>query len=191
MGKLGTYTDRTASAMITGPQLGFLTSLTRDKITLVAQMNGRPVDTDALDATIAALSGLTKSEASQAIGATKEDLTTLRQAARYSSATVEAPVSSAPVVELDTDGIYVIGEDYYRVQRSGAGRLYAKRLNTDTRKWEYAPGMVGRITPDTRLTADQAAALPFSWCIRCGADLTREQSISQRMGDICYGKSVG
>lgn len=189
MGRLGTYTDATVP-MITDPQLKFLTSLTRELFALTRTITGEeyPGQAEAIEH----LSTLTKRTASDRIGSLKNEiLPTMRQTAKYRAQTVERPDSAPAPVEIDTDGIYIVDGEYYRVQRSGAGRLYAKRLDTESRRWEYAPGAVKGITPDHRITAAEAAALPFSWCIRCGADLTADDSVARRMGPICYGKSVG
>lgn len=190
MARLGTFSDGNAP-MITDPQLRFLTSLTEELFDLSATITGEDV-TEARAEAIAHLSSLTKRTASDRISSLKgEILPTMRQTVRargYAAQTVEAPAKD---VELDTDGIYILDGQYYRVQRSGAGRLYAKVLDTASRRWEYARGAVARIRPEHRITAAQAAALPFSWCIRCGADLTATDSVARNMGPVCFRKSVG
>jgi hypothetical protein len=194
MGKLGTYTDRTA-ATITGPQLSFLTSLTSELWDLTARIAGDDVTADRARA-LALLPSMTKSAASDRIGSLKNEiLPPLRATARalsYTAQTVEPPASAPAPVALDTEKIYVVAGRYYRVKMGRAsGKPYALVLNTDTRRWDYAPGMAAKITPADVLTADHAARLPFSWCIRCAAELSDPTSIARRMGPICYRKSVG
>lgn len=188
MGALGTYTD---SPTITDRQRDYLVSLTTELFRLSATILGTDTDADR-DVALALIPGMSKNAASDRIGSLRNEiLPVMRQTARgasYASQTVEPP---ADTVELDTDGIYVLDGGYYRVRRSQAGRLYALVLDTSSRRWEYARGVVGRIRPEHRITAEHAATLPFSWCIRCAKELSREDSIARRMGLVCYGKSIG
>lgn len=191
MGSLGTF-NVTGHVPATDPQVRFLTSLTNELYDLSALITGDDVTAFRADA-LAALPGLSKSVASDRISSLKgEILPIMRQTVRarsYATQTVEPPVA---VVELDLDGIYVVDGEYFRVKRSRTSdNLYALRLDTETRRWEYAPGIVRSITPAHRITAEIAATLPFSWCIRCGAELTREESIGRNMGPVCYSKSIG
>lgn len=57
-------------------------------------------------------------------------------------------------------------------------------------RWEYARGVVRQLRPEHRLTREQAAELGklYGCCVRCGATLTREESIERGMGPVCAGK---
>lgn len=188
MGKLGTYTDTGRPvAMITERQLPFLTSLTEELYRLSETITGQDLSAER-DAAIANLAGMSKSAASDRISSLKgEILPTMRQTARYRAQTVEAPVSDRAPVELDTDGIYILDGTYVRIKRSGAGRLYALTLNVDTRKWEYAPGMVRNVKPADKMTAEQAKDFgdTYAWCVRCSADLTNPESVARGFGPVC------
>jgi hypothetical protein len=147
------------------------------------------------DAALARLDSLTTRTASKEIDTLKDNLDGIRSTLRTMtySAPVEPPVS-AKVEELIDEALYVIdGYTIVRIRRSGAGRQYAMTLNTDTRRWEYAKGLIGQIRPAMRMTPEQAKAFgdTYSWCSRCGRDLTREDSVTRGMGPVCYGKSVG
>jgi hypothetical protein len=102
------------------------------------------------------------------------------------------------------DGFYVLGDDVYKVVHAvhGSGNQYAKIL-VKTPGWtpgcgekpgrfEYAPGAVTRIARDGhKMTREDGARLGklYEMCIRCGATLTREDSIERFMGRVCYGKT--
>ncbi len=182
MGRLGTFTP-TAAAPITGPQLNYLTSLTNELFDLTARITGGDVS-DQRTAALAVLTALDKRAASKRISDLKDStLPTLRATVRasYSAQTVERPESE----QLDTDAIYFTDCQYVRLFESRTGNLYAKVLDIVSRRWEYAPGIVRNVKASDRLTVDQCAALPFSWCIRCGAELSDPVSIARRMGPVC------
>lgn len=88
------------------------------------------------------------------------------------------------------DGMYrrASGE-IYKVQKAvhGSGRLYAKRLNVETRSFEYEPGAIFRLTDDDRMTLVQAAEFGrlYGFCVKCGSTLTDEKSIAAGIGPIC------
>lgn len=109
------------------------------------------------------------------------------------------------------DGMYKVGDTIYKVQKAvhGSGRLYAKRLvieepdcggcqNADycdppcpsTGTFVYEAGAMARISPDDRMTVEEAADFGrlYGFCVRCGATLTDEESIARGMGPICAGK---
>lgn len=99
------------------------------------------------------------------------------------------------------DGMYKdpTTDDIFKVQRNKAqgdgSRLYAKKLfiednNGKTKlKFEYIRGLLSQIKPEWRMTLEQAQAFGelYGVCVRCGRDLTREESISRAMGPICAG----
>lgn len=74
----------------------------------------------------------------------------------------------------------------YRVVRSQAGRLYAKRLN-ESGGFSYASAAIAKITEDDRMTLEQAAAWGrrFGFCAWCGRVLTDPASIAAGIGPVC------
>jgi hypothetical protein len=75
---------------------------------------------------------------------------------------------------------------YYRVsvgQRSG--RLYANRW--DGAAWSFERGALGRLSTETLVTAEQAAAFGHATesCVFCGHDLDLPESISVGYGSTC------
>jgi hypothetical protein len=105
-------------------------------------------------------------------------------------ATAAPPV--APVDGLVADRLYRIGDDIFRTVASKGteGRMYAKVLNTETRKWDYAPGAIGRIRPEHRMSVEDAEAVSakWAWCIRCGIELEAEKSVARGIGPVCIKK---
>lgn len=185
MARLGTYTD---SPMITGPQLSYLTSLTEELFDLTRTITGEeyPNRAEALEH----LRTLSKRAASDRISSLKSEiLPTMRQTARYSAKTVEAPVSDRPAAPaLDTDALYVLPDGtIVRLKESRQGRLYALTLDTESRKWEYAPGIVRNVKAEYVMTAEQAKDFgdTYAWCVRCSAELTNPESIARGVGPIC------
>jgi len=93
-----------------------------------------------------------------------------------------------------TEGWYSVEGTVYKVQKAvhGSGHLYAKRLivNDGTGVWEYAPGMVNRLTEAQRLTVEEAERFGrlYGICGVCGAQLTDETSISRGIGPVCAGR---
>lgn len=83
----------------------------------------------------------------------------------------------------------------FKVQRSQAGRLYAKALVRDESKksgwaFEYAAGAVRRLSPAMRMTVEQARefGVATGTCCVCGRTLTDEESIEAGIGPVCAGK---
>lgn len=104
-----------------------------------------------------------------------------------------------PVVTQD--GMYMnpnTGE-IYKVQRNKAqgdgSRLYAKLLTVESNdekykiKFIYTPGLMTTIKPEYKMTLQQAEEFGslYGICVRCGRDLTNEDSIARAMGPICAG----
>jgi hypothetical protein len=96
-----------------------------------------------------------------------------------------------PNTMLD-DGIYVVNGVYHKVIHAvhGSGRQYAKKFNSFTENWEYAPGALGYITNSHQLTEDQAKAFGklYGRCVVCGRTLTDEESIELGIGPVCRAK---
>lgn len=89
--------------------------------------------------------------------------------------------------EKATEGWYRHDGDVFKVQKAvhGSGNLYAKRLDVTSGTWEYAPGMVNRLTE--RLSVEEAAAMGrlYGRCVVCGRTLTDETSIEAGIGPVC------
>lgn len=90
------------------------------------------------------------------------------------------------------EGIYKVGDDVFKVQKSQAGRLYAKRLIATDGKgtWEYAPGQVNRLSADDLMPLEDAMKFGqlYGWCIVCSRKLTDEKSIAKGIGPVCEKK---
>lgn len=97
-------------------------------------------------------------------------------------------------LELEA-AIYLYEGEVVKVQRAvhGSGNMYAKVLNPDIGKFEYAPGMINKLHPEHRMTLEQAKeyGAVYGVCCSCGATLTDEQSIEAGMGRVCRGKFIG
>lgn len=126
----------------------------------------------------------------------------------------DAPAPAAASIQrVTTDGIYSTDDGtIYKVQqaRQGSGRLYAKRLQltrcTDPGcghpttladdgthqhgHFVYAAGAIHTLRADQKMTLEQAAVFGrlYGVCVRCGADLTDENSIARGIGPICAGR---
>lgn len=101
-----------------------------------------------------------------------------------------------PVVEeASIEGMHRLDSKIYKVQVAvhGSGRPYAKVLTSHgTTEWsfEYAAGVVRRLSAETRMTLEEAkewGALYGSCCV-CSRTLTNEESIAAGIGPICAGK---
>lgn len=105
--------------------------------------------------------------------------------------------------EQVTEGMYRVGEDIYKVQKSRqSGMLYAKlmteleyprtdkRGNVITHEFEYAPGAMRKIKAEHRMTLQEAAQFgkETGTCCNCGRTLTKQESIDRGIGPICAGK---
>lgn len=104
-------------------------------------------------------------------------------------AKAKTAAAAAPATEVVTEpGMYQVGETIYKVQKSQAGRLYAKVLEHG--HFEYAPGVIKVLTPAHKMTADQAAAYGkiHGNCVRCGKDLTDERSLTVGYGSTCAAR---
>lgn len=141
-----------------------------------------------------------------------------RWAADHKGDCPEKPMAiAAPAVRAlaDTDGIYRHPDDgtIWKVQiaKQGSGNLYAKRLVLSVcddgaacghpttigddgehrhGHFTYAAGAIHTILSDWKLDREEAVAFGrlYGVCVRCGADLTDENSIKRGMGPWCAGK---
>lgn len=108
--------------------------------------------------------------------------------ARRPSNGVRSTETVQPKVEL-TEGMYAKDGRFYRVLRSREGRLYAKELiETDGRpEFVYARGAIFELTPEDRMTLEQAAEYGqiHGWCCVCGKHLTNPKSVAAGIGPVC------
>lgn len=102
-----------------------------------------------------------------------------------------APKAQAPKAELEA-GIYRVGDDWFKVQKAvhGSGHMYAKQLVVDapgSAHFEFASGAIRKITPDHKVSLEEAASFGriYGVCCNCGATLTDENSIEAGIGPVC------
>jgi hypothetical protein len=87
-----------------------------------------------------------------------------------------------------TEGFYLVNAGAFKVTRSKeTGRLYAKKLDLDTGKFEYDKGAIYNLRPETRMTKEQAAEYGrrTGTCMICNRTLTDPKSIAAGIGPIC------
>jgi hypothetical protein len=87
-----------------------------------------------------------------------------------------------------TEGFYRVGDDFIRVKVSrSSGNPYGMLLNRETHKFEYAPGVLKGVSPDNRLTLEDAAAYGINsgYCLICSKELTKEESVKRGIGPVC------
>lgn len=103
----------------------------------------------------------------------------------------DRPIEVKVAAELEA-GIYLLNDTVYKVQRAvhGSGRMYAKMLDKETGRFEYASGAVKSIKPEHKMTLDQAKEYGaiYGVCCACGRTLTDENSIEQGIGPVCIKK---
>lgn len=129
--------------------------------------------------------------------------------ARTAPPAVSTTAATQPAAMTRTDTPAVTAEgayrnaagDIYRVQASReTGRLYAKRLDPSSGKFDYVKGSIYTLSADMRMTVEEAAewgresaraakeaGRPHGWCVY-GHRLTRPESILKGIGPVCEGK---
>jgi hypothetical protein len=105
-----------------------------------------------------------------------------------------AAAPAAPANPVTETGIYLLGEQAYKVVRGRqGGNLYAKRLSDGA--WVYEGGAIRRLTADMRLSAEQAAAYGRATgiCVCCGAELDDAEGLGVQVGigPVCVRKNFG
>lgn len=120
---------------------------------------------------------------------------------------------TAPVIEeVSIEGMHRLDGKIYKVQVAvhGSGRPYAKVLVTDLvgtcggcekcdgedrcpvyeSRFDYAAGVVRRLSLETRLSLDEAKeyGAVYGVCCVCSRTLTKESSIEAGIGPVCAGK---
>lgn len=182
-------TTTTTTALATDKQLAFADRLFKEREVPVAGATpeeGRLIE---LAFDMGTGKDVTRKEASQVI----DYLLSLPKPA-------PAPAApAAPAVAL-TEGIYITPPgDIIKVKNSKAGKPYAlvavditgKRLTLagDVVKYDfvYTPGIIKHITPDMRMTQEQAAhfGTRYSKCIWCGRKLKAAESVIKSIGPVC------
>lgn len=121
---------------------------------------------------------LTKDQASTLIGELKKLPDVRKTQAKREVANIEP-------------GMYAKDGKIYKVKLSnpkpdGVRYPYALELN-EAHRFEYAPGVVGTLSAEDRMTEEQAAAygLEHGVCCVCGRVLTNEDSKARGIGPIC------
>lgn len=109
---------------------------------------------------------------------------------------LRAPSFRAPFTPVD-DGVYLYQGTYFKVITAvESGRRYAKRFDTQTKKFNRAPGKIRELTPDMVVSPEQAAQFGklYGICCFCSRTLTDERSIGVGYGPRCaerYGLPWG
>ena len=105
-----------------------------------------------------------------------------------------APKAAKPAPVVLEAGMYRVGDDWFKVQKSRqSGRMYAKRLvvhSPGQASFEYDSGAIRGITPDHRVTLEEAQQFGHAYgvCCNCGALLTDPKSVAAGIGPICAGR---
>lgn len=89
-----------------------------------------------------------------------------------------------------TEGVYLNNLGVFKIQETQMGRLFAKKLNETTGKFEGAPGVVNKIQPQTKMTLEAAKHYGklYGMCMVCGRTLTDEESVTKGIGPVCEEK---
>lgn len=87
------------------------------------------------------------------------------------------------------EGIYYKEGVVYKVQVSEAGRAYAKVLRTHG--FQYDPTAIKALSPEDKITIEQAKAygIQYGVCCVCGRTLTDSVSVAEGIGPVC-GKRI-
>lgn len=156
------------SAEATEKQLSFITSLLKSRVV--------PAE---LKATAEGV--VTKAQASAVIDA-------LTKCPWLPKEPKKAETKASTIAE---EGFYILDGAYYKVKANvSTGRRYASVFDTDTMHWEYAQGMVYKLTEATRLTKEEAAKFGhlYGVCCICSRPLSNEASIEAGIGPVCMAK---
>jgi hypothetical protein len=112
-------------------------------------------------------------------------------AAEYELAQREAAADIAAAAGPVEPGMYRRNGQIFRVQVSReSGRTYAKLLNAETNKFEYAGGAIHRLTAGDRMTVEEAREYGRATgvCCVCARELSNPKSIKAGIGPICGGR---
>lgn len=125
--------------------------------------------------------------------------TSLRKASAFIDALKSLPRPPKPDVAPEPakfdieDGIYFRDGVVYKVVKAvhGTGRSYAKALDPESGRFEYAAGAIRTLTASHLMTREQASEFGhlYGICCRCGATLTDETSIELGIGPVCGNRA--
>jgi hypothetical protein len=93
---------------------------------------------------------------------------------------------------VERPGIFRSTEGTFAVKTNREGtRMYAKRLCG--RSWEYASGVIFRLSESHRMTVEECEALSLyiGSCAWCSRELTAEKSVKRGMGPVCAKRVQG
>jgi hypothetical protein len=122
---------------------------------------------------------------------------TLKKLADAMPRTVAAPVRPQAQSDVQvplSEGLYKVGTEVFKVRASrSSGHLYAMVLTDNgdrSGSFEYAPGAMRKILPEHRMSLEDASRFghTFHFCVCCGRQLTRKESIERGIGPICASK---
>lgn len=175
------------TATATPSQVNYIAKLMSERVDLL-RLSGNKIEAAVIEAHPLDLAALTVGDASTAIGKLIANNKALRETA-----------PARPAARITQDGMYRLDDTTYKVQeaRNGSGRLYAKRLvmvplgdGKFKGTFEYAPGMVNKLTDANRMSLDEAKAFGhlYGTCCMCGRTLTDENSIAAGIGPTCAGR---
>lgn len=108
-------------------------------------------------------------------------------AAERELAEAEYAADVALAAQVD-EGMYSRDGQIYRVQRSReSGNLYAKKLDSTTQTFSYAPGAMRVLTAAHRMTIEAAKAYgrEFGVCCVCARALSNPASVEAGIGPVC------
>jgi hypothetical protein len=101
------------------------------------------------------------------------------------------PMVARPPAATVEPGMYRRNGEIFRVQVSReSGRTYAKLLNAETNKFEYAGGAIHRLTAGDRMTVEEAREYGRATgvCCVCARERSNPKSIEAGIGPICGGR---
>lgn len=94
------------------------------------------------------------------------------------------------IMDTSRIGLYLVNAGIFRIKANkDQTNLYALKL-TNSGEWEYAPGAVHKLRPETKMTLEQAKhyGRKTGTCIMCFRTLTNPDSIEAGIGPICADK---
>lgn len=95
------------------------------------------------------------------------------------------------VREIVEVGAYRHNGVIYSVRKGRqSGNTHAFTFNHETKKWEFARGVLYELSANERLTLSEASEFGVltGTCVHCGATLTQRKSVVAGMGRICASK---